>query len=377
MTVFPSSEDVHKELSRNESFEDPDQPCRVFINELNTGCPGDIQDKDYIELFVHCTKTNKKRTLQGYKLIGISAGSGASDNMLIDLVVNMWNSQWNKNMFYTIGTPNVQNADLKTDSSFVAYRNKYRGTASNNQQFMWTGSKHLHAIALIYKQSNSFPEITINARNPYMMVTDEIKELIKKNLVDLVVYGRQAPYDNCALFTDLYNEYTTDYVLREFDNTQQGIDRTLNRCTENYIKSFVPNHFKLGLPTPGATNDCTGANFMIESHLTNISDPLQQHPFYLDNLEDNLHSLMREDSSQCTSSVDRSTYASTSAASIEMEISGENTLSQTDSCSSMNLGGNDGNNAEDLDTSNSRKRRLSDTNDYSTPLEWETTINFQ
>lgn len=349
-----------------------DHPCRVFINELNTGSPGIIQNRDFIELFVHCNMQNKKRSLQGYKLIGISAGSGSSDKMVVDLVINLWNSKWNKNMFFTVGTSNVENADLTTDSPFIAYRNKFRGSGSNDEQFMWTGSRHLHAIALIYKQSNNFPELTISMKNPYLIITTEIKDLIRDNLVDLVVYGRQAPYDNCALFTDLYNEYTMNYVLREFDNTQDGVDRTLNRCTTNYMKAFVPNHFKLGLPTPGATNDCTGAHFMIESHFPNISDPLQQHPFDLDNVDSNLDSLMDEGSSQCTSSFDRSTYDSTSDMSIEMAIT-----TQSDSCSSMNLGANDGNIAEELDISNSRKRKLSDTSDYGIELEWETTKKFE
>lgn len=371
---------LEKNYSQPENLKEG-QPCRVFINELNTGSPGIVQNQDFIELFVYCSRPSKKnkKSLQGYKLIGISAGSGASDKMLIDLVVILWNSQWNKDMFFTVGTPQVQNADITTDSSFVLYRNKFRGTASNNQQFMWTGSRHLHAIALLYKQSNNFPEIFINAKNPYMMVTDEIKDLIKNNLVDLVVYGRRAPYDNCALFSDLYDEYTTDYVLREFDNTAQQQDRTLNRCTDNYIKAFVPNHFKLGLPTPGAANDCTGTNFMLESHLTNISDPLQQYPFDSDDVESNLNSLMSDESSQCTTSFDSSTYAeaSTSAASIETAIDEENSLAQSDSCSSIHLGANDGNIAEELDISNSRKRRLSDTFDYAMELEWETTKYFE
>lgn len=214
-------------------------------------------------------------------------------------------------------------------------------------------------------------------KNPYIIVNEKIKELIHDNLVDLVVYGRQAPYDNCALFTDLYNEYTMDYVLREFDNNQEGLDRTLNRCTIDYMNSFVPNHFKLGSPTPGAANDCTGSHFLIEPHLPELSDPLQQRPFDLDNLDYNYDSLMQDDSAQCTSSVDQSSYASMSDASINTEINEERTLAQSDSCSSLNLGADDGNIAEELDTSNSRKRRLSDTHDYSMELEWETTRKFE
>lgn len=244
---------------------------------------------------------------------------------------------------------------------------------------MMTGSRHLHAIALLYKESNNFPELALSMKNPYIIINDNIKQVIHDNLVDMVVYGRQAPYDNCVLFNDLYNEFTMDYVLREFDNSQANppLDRTLNRCTVDYMAAFVPNHFKLGLPTPGAPNDCTGPHFVIEPHLPDISDPLQQHPFDLDNLDYNDDSLMQDDSSQCTSSVDSSAYDSASSAAINAEIDVESSLTQSDSCSALNLGADDGNIAEELDSSNNRKRRLSDTHDYSMELEWETTRKFE
>lgn len=84
---------------------------------------------------------------------------------------------------------------------------------------------------------------------------------------------------------------------------------------------------------------------------------------------------MSDDTSQCTSSFDRSTYASTSDALIEMAINDKTT--KCDSCSVLNLGANDGNIAEELDISNSRKRRLSDSSDYEMELEWETTKKFE
>lgn len=255
---------------------DGDKVCNVLINELNTGSPGVVHKMDFIELFVYCTRKSKSKSLQGYKLIGISAGSGRSDGMLIDLVVNLWNAKWNANNFFTIGTTDVSNTDLTIDSPYVTYRNKYSGSTKDNALFMLTGNRHLHAIALLYKYMESFSDLTLSKNKPYIIIDDTIKELIQKNLVDMVVYGRKAPYDNCALFTDLYNEYTNmEYILREFDNNQEGLDRTLNRCAVDGTNGFVPDHFKLGAPTPGAINDCTGQNFIIERHLPIISNPLE------------------------------------------------------------------------------------------------------
>lgn len=358
--------------------EDDNRRCNVLINELNTGSPGILQNRDFIELFAYCPgQQPKTRSLQGYKLIGISAGSGRSDGMLIDLVINLWNSKWAENKFFTIGTPEIPNTQLTTESSYVVYRNKFSGSSSQNQRLMLTGNRHLHAIALLYKESYNFPEIVLNVKNQYIIIDDKLKEVIKKNLVDMVVYGRKAPYDNCKLFTDLYNEYTNkDYILREFDNNEVGLDRTLNRCADS-PNTFVPEHFKLGTPTPGAINDCTGPHFIIEPHLPEISNALEVSPFDSETMDSNQRSLMQDDGSQCTRSIDLSAYASTSTANINNEINRENSLAQSDTCTSLNLGADDGNIGEELDTANRRKRRLSDTHDYEVELEWETTKYFQ
>lgn len=120
-----------------------DRQCTVLINELNTGSPGILHNMDFIELFAQCKSKKNPRSLQGYKLIGISAGSGDSDRMLIDLVVNLWNTKWTTDGFFTIGTPTVGNTQLTTESPYVVYRNKFSGKTRNNQMFMLTGNRHM------------------------------------------------------------------------------------------------------------------------------------------------------------------------------------------------------------------------------------------
>lgn len=100
------------------------------------------------------------------------------------------------------------------------------------------------------------------------------------------MYGRKAPYDNCEIFTNLYDEYTDkDYILKEFDNTKVGeIDLTLNRCSFDR-STFIPEKFKLGIPTPGTENDCSGPNFFLEPHLPVLSHSLRTKAFDEDNIE--------------------------------------------------------------------------------------------
>lgn len=86
---------------------------------------------------------------------------------------------------------------------------------------------------------------------------------------------------------------------------------------------------------------------------------------------------MEVDGAQCTTSFDPSTYASTSNDATNLVIERQTNLAKSDTCTSLNLGADDGNIAEDIDMSNSRRGRLSEERDYSKKLEWETTAYFK
>ena len=108
--------------------ENVNERCKVLINELTAGSPGILQKTDFIELFTDCLKREKKnKSLQEYKLIGISAGSGALDGMLIDLVVNLWNTKWND-----ADRSAVPITQLTIDSPYVIYRNKFSENTRDN-----------------------------------------------------------------------------------------------------------------------------------------------------------------------------------------------------------------------------------------------------
>lgn len=358
--------------------------CNLVLNEVNTGSPDRFRKKDFIELKMLCdpdTSTPKIKHLQGYKIIGISAGadtSGQKQQMTIDLIISLWNCQINERNMFTIGADGVPNTDMNTKSQFVTYRNKYSQNTQTLSSFLNKGDKHIHAIALLYKKSNNFPELMLNAKKPFIIIDEKLQELIKSNLIDLIVYARKAPYENCHLFTNFVDEYDKkDYILREFDSHKEpSIDRTLNRCAFDR-STFIPEKFKLGKPTPGDENDCSGVNFLLEKHLSKLTNTPFNKAFDDDNIETIDQILESSESPQCVSSFDASVFANVPDDAIEEEIQKEIQAASTNQCSYLNLGPEDGNIADELDNLNRRKRKLSETAKYEEVNEWESTSHFQ
>lgn len=91
----------------------------------------------------------------------------------------------------------------------------------------------------------------------------------------MVVYERRAAFDQCELFSDLFPDYENrKYVLREIDDDDHDVDYTLNRCALE-TNGFVTEKFKLGKPTPADENDCSGGDFILEEHLLEVKNPIQ------------------------------------------------------------------------------------------------------
>lgn len=143
-----------------------------MINEINTRSPKNVKNQDFIELKMICESERKSDSLQGFKLIGISVGlEKGKQIMTIDLIVNLWNEKLKKGSdFFTIGTSNVPNVDLKTESPYVSYRNKFTGNTQGLQSFLNKDESSLHAIGILYKKSSSFPELTINPKKNILVV---------------------------------------------------------------------------------------------------------------------------------------------------------------------------------------------------------------
>lgn len=321
--------------------------CSFLINELNTRSPANIKNREFVELKMVCVNERKIDSLQGYKVLGITIGSD-SKKMTIDLIVNLWNERL-KSDYYTIGAESLPNADIQPKSPYFTFRNKLTGNSRTMQMFFNKNDVELHAIAVVYKKGYTFSELILNSKKPFINIDSDIEKVIKENLVDLVVYGGKVPFEKCALFSNLCNDYADkNYILREFDNNK---DRTLNRCSFDGIP-FSPDKFKLGSPTPGGENDCTGGHFVLEQYLAVATSPNSIEAFDADNDMDMDH---------CTATFDASIYQNIDDDTIEKFIEEESLVASKSSCSALDLGANSGNIANEADYVNRKKRPLSET----------------
>lgn len=344
--------------------------CNLVINEVNTGTPANLKNNDFIELKMLCENAEDSNysSLQGTKIIGISADK---ETATIDLVVNLWNEKVQHNGYFTIG--NFEKANMRPTSQSFVFRNKLTSNTQSVMQFLNKGNVNLHAIAIVYKKGYSFPEFVLNKKNSFVNINSEIENLIKTNLVDLIVYGRKAPYDNCNLFINLCPVYGDKaYILREFDNNKgTGKDRTLNRCAID-ARNFLPEHFKLGSATPGENNDCTGAHFYLEQFLLQLPNI----PLNVDscNVEETDILITQSDLPQCTSTIDASFYNYISDDAIEQLVQQEISSAEESICTDLQLGANTGIVADQIERITTRKRQRSPEMNYDE--EWQTTKYF-
>lgn len=337
----------------------------IVINELNIIDPEKLERKEFIEL-KSTKERDKSLTLRGYKVIGLSAGEKET---FIELVVTLWNEKVDESGFFTIGGDKVDNANMKLPNPSIKFRqNQKAGGGLSIANFLKNGQKRLNAVGLLYGFNNPFPKIKIeDNKQQFLKVNDEIKQILKDNLVDLVVYCKLCPFNKCNIYEEIYPEFANrKYALREFPSPIEN-DITLNRCT---IESdgFLPEKIKLGKRTPNAENDCTGANFIVEDHIIDVTTSLVSDHIYSSDLA-------RNDSATepgCSSSIDTTEYFSISEPFVYQSIQKITRSTQTDACTSLQLYPDGADTAVTADRGNSRKRRISLDEDYSEDLEWET-----
>lgn len=295
--------------------------------------------------------------------------------MTIEFVINLWNNKTNNNGLLTVGGPDVKNVDSVVPNPTVHYRNEFQRNQKTLYSFLRTGNKDLQAVAVLYNQK-PLPEFIISSKQPFIVISNELKKIIQDNLVDLIVYGRRAAVDSCELFLDLYPQYATrKYTLREIDDRSRNRDNSLNRCTIT-TDAFAPEKFKLGKLTPGEENDCSGTHFILEEHLVSITSPLQKESYDIADTEVNEASLLDDNTAQCTSSQSTSMYMSSTIGKISDVIEKRFSEDQANECVQLDLDSDGATTINELNIDNNRKRRISDTMDYSEEFEWETTKHF-
>lgn len=256
--------------------------CKVVINEINLIDSKFSKETDYIELKQTCEAGNKM-PLKGYKLIRFSCKSNSG---LIDTVGTLWNFRMNKTGFFTIGGSQIANADVKNPN--VMIRNpssfakvKMRPLTSN---FLTISNTEVRAIGLLFDEGNSFNDIILNEKSQLLPINEKITNILQKYLVDLVVHTGKVPCDKCGFIEKIHPDFLErKYMLRDMQFKLDNNEDSLNRCTiEN--TGCVPEMFKLGNPTPGAQNDCTGPRFVLEENILEAIAPVNDYFRYPDDI---------------------------------------------------------------------------------------------
>lgn len=176
----------------------------VVINELNIIDPKKPETHEFIELK---SVNGESVSLRSYKIVGCNCKSSSGT---IELVVTLWNQRTNENGFFTIGGSQVSEANLKVPNDYIRFRNSFAPkSVPSLSNFIINGNKDVQAIGLLYddQRLNPFDEIVLTKKNNYIRIDDKITELLKKYLIDLVIYGETKACDKCNLFEIIHEDF--------------------------------------------------------------------------------------------------------------------------------------------------------------------------
>lgn len=179
--------------------------------------------------------------------------------------------------FFVIGGVDVERASIRVTDPNVKFRRKFTKGQQLLTSFLNNGDKTLNAIILVYnKDGKPLADLDLKETQPFLKLNDKLIETIKDNLMDIVVYGRAAPFDRCNVYELLAPKLVgRKYALREYDLINAIDDLTLNRCSRT-TDHIIPEAYKLGIPTPQRENDCTGAHFILEDFAMELFDDVPE-----------------------------------------------------------------------------------------------------
>jgi hypothetical protein len=261
-----------------------------------------------------------------------------------------------------------------TDSN-IKFRRKFQTFDGQPtlDSFINNGRKYLNAIVLVYnKEGTPLADLELTNKKPYIKLDIKFRQIIKDNLVDMVVYGGKAPFEKCNSFEDLAPVlFGRQYNLREFN--LENADLSLNRCTLK-TDAIVPESFKLGSITPGTENDCNGIHFIMEDYamelfprVPNVASPENE-----ENLDPNAPQT-------CWSRYENELYWNTPTEKIDRYVQTEMNLINQDSCvPNRNLYEADkGDLASSIQSASERVINNQEIPEIIIPNEWENTAHFQ
>jgi hypothetical protein len=348
------------------------QLCQVIFNEINAVDPTKPEKNEFIELIEVCAEKSQqelllnnnifngvsKKSLQGYKILGIS--SHKENEYKINLIANLWNFALNEDGYFLLGGINVPNVNMNISNQNVKTFTKLTKGALSLTSFLQNGNQHPAMVALVYSP-DGLPNLNLTVKTPFLKLS-LFKHEIKSHLVDLIIYGRRTSISHCESFEDLYDGYNKErnYILHEYDIMEGwNKDTSLNRCSAR-TDAFSPETFKLGKPTPGSENDCSGVQYIIQQHLQEIINPVVS-------VEDT------ENMNECKEILPSNSFNSMEISTIETSIQTEMSANQFSYCDVLSFTIDDIKNDSTIDVAISRKRKM---DEEITEKEWETTAYF-
>lgn len=253
--------------------------CKSIISEINGDTPTNSRENMFIELEFVCSSENDEAHAAGYKLLIINGNKGKQAD--VELYANLKEFSSNLRQFYTIGkglSDHQSTMSMSFSDSKVFFRTK---DLPNNQRTLFSsGTLSLSvpkAVLLVYATGTDSSIIHNKLRlinsNP-VKIDDSLKDILKKTLKDMIVYGRKCPVNKCSIFEDLFEPLRDEklYMIRDV-NKGGTEDSSLSRCSE-VPEPFQFRYFKIGKPTPGKKNDCSGAFYFLEEELARTIQPL-------------------------------------------------------------------------------------------------------
>ena len=176
----------------------------------------------------------------------------------------------NENRLFVVGGTGIPEADLRVPDSDIMFRNEI----SNKQRanFIPNGNTLPIGVALLYKPGG-IEFLELREGREKIIIDQSWKDLLKRNILDLIVFGRRAYTNRCDIFEEIFPQYRGKlYMLRDFDQPWKR-DLTLNRCT-SFRETFVPYNFRLGKPTPNKENDCSLKHYDLDGRRYAITPEL-------------------------------------------------------------------------------------------------------
>lgn len=245
----------------------------LLFNEVNSDCPGDPEECEFIELVnTDCGGfASQLKTFGAYVLLveadDPSQPSNADQvNPLVRALFNLTGLTVQERQKYLTMCGDLYSCDAKFwEIEVTSSHPENVPVQTHLNSYLLNGNKFPTVLLLIETENHEDvlrllpPTVDLP---PYFttqnILTKEKIRFVKQYLRDILVYGKRTPVQGCSWIEELITELSpirTDamyasvsYVNREYDHIGYN-DMSINRCEHS-----VP--YVLSSPTPGHTNNC-------------------------------------------------------------------------------------------------------------------------